>query len=77
MSNILIIDDDKRLRELLESYLIEKNFKVFTCNDFLPAKEILKYFIFDLIIIDRMMPGGDGIDLYNQLKKNLQLLSYF
>ena len=69
MSNIFIIDDDKRLRELLESYLIEKNFKVFTCNDFLPAKEILKYFIFDLIIIDRMMPGGDGIDLIQTIKK--------
>ena len=69
MSNILIVDDDKRLRELLESYLIEKNFKVFTCNDFLPAKEILKYFIFDLIIIDRMMPGGDGIDLIQTIKK--------
>ena len=69
MNNILIVDDDKRLRKLLESFLREKKFKVFTCDDFLPAKEILTYFIFDLVIIDRMMPGGDGIDLIQFIKK--------
>ena len=68
-SSILIIDDDERLRELLENYLIDKKFKVCTCGDFLIAKEILTYFIFDLIIIDRMMPGGDGIDLIQIIKK--------
>ena len=47
-SSILIIDDDKRLRELLEDYLIEKKFKVYTCDDFSSAKEILAYFIFHL-----------------------------
>ena len=61
--SILIVDDDKRLRELLEDYLIEKKFRVFSCDDFLSAKEILSYFLFDLIIVDRMMPGGDGINL--------------
>ena len=69
MNNILIVVDDKRLRKLLESFLREKKFKVFTCDDFLPAKEILTYFIFDLVIIDRMMPGGDGIDLIQFIKK--------
>jgi len=69
MNSILIVDDDQRLRELLENYLLEKKFKVFTCDDFLSAKEILKYFIFDLIIIDRMMPGGDGIDLIQIIKE--------
>jgi len=70
MSNsILIVDDDERLRELLENYLVEKNFKVFTTDDFLSAKEVLSYFIFDLIIVDRMMPSGDGIDLINTIKK--------
>ena len=54
-SSILIIDDDERLRELLENYLTDKKFKVFTSGDFLIAKDILTYFIFDLIIIDRMM----------------------
>ena len=68
-SNILIIDDDKRLRELLEDYLLEKKFVVYLSDDFSSAKEILEYFLFDLIIIDRMMPTGDGIDLIKIIKE--------
>ena len=67
--SILIIDDDKRLRELLEEYLSEKQYKIYLCDDFISAKEILKYFIFDLIIVDRMMPSGDGINLINVIKE--------
>ena len=67
--NILIIDDDKRLRELLEEYLIEKNYKIYLCDDFTSGKDIIEYFIFDLIIIDRMMPSGDGLNLVNTIKK--------
>tara|TARA_B110000116_G_scaffold135710_1_gene117680 strand:+ start:379 stop:1059 length:681 start_codon:yes stop_codon:yes gene_type:complete len=67
--NILIIDDDKRLRELLEEYLIEKNYKIYLCDDFTSGKDIIEYFIFDLIIIDRMMPSGDGLNLVNTIKE--------
>ena len=67
--NILIVDDDKRLRELLKDYLTEKKFAVFTCEDFLEAKDILSFLFFDLIILDRMMPSGDGIDLIEFIKK--------
>jgi two-component system phosphate regulon response regulator OmpR len=67
--SILIIDDDKRLRELLEEYLSEKKYKVYLCDDFNSAKEIFEYFIFDLIIIDRMMPSGDGLNLINIIKE--------
>lgn len=67
--NILIIDDDKRLRELLEDYLKEKNFDIYLSDDFNSAKEVLNYLIFDLIIIDRMMPSGDGIDLISIIKE--------
>jgi len=67
--SILIIDDDKRLRELLEDYLKEKKYKVYLCDDFSSANEILQYFLFDLAIIDRMMPSGDGIDLIKTIKE--------
>jgi two-component system phosphate regulon response regulator OmpR len=67
--SILLVDDDKRLRELLKDYLNEKNFQVFTSADFNEAKEILGFFIFDLIILDRMMPAGDGINLIQDIKK--------
>ena len=67
--SILLVDDDQRLRELLKDYLNEKNFQVFTSEDFDEAKEILGFFIFDLIILDRMMPTGDGINLIQDIKK--------
>ena len=67
--SILLVDDDQRLRELLKDYLSEKNFQVFTSEDFDEAREILKFFIFDLIILDRMMPSGDGINLVQDIKK--------
>ena len=65
---ILLVDDDRRLRDLLKDYLNEKNLQVFTCEDFIEAKEVLKFFIFDLVILDRMMPSGDGVDLISLIK---------
>ena len=69
LKNILIIDDDERLRELLDEYLTEKNYKIYHSDDFNSGKEILEYFIFDLVIIDRMMPSGDGINLIDIIKE--------
>ncbi len=68
--SILIIDDDKRLRELLKDYLKDKKFEVYLCEDFLEAKEVLSFIFFDLIILDRMMPSGDGINLIDYIKRN-------
>ena len=67
--NILIVDDDQRLRELLKDYLSEKKLDVFVCDDFKNARELIRYFIFDLIILDRMMPTGDGIELISKIKQ--------
>tara|TARA_Y100001968_G_scaffold42284_1_gene32327 strand:+ start:69 stop:746 length:678 start_codon:yes stop_codon:yes gene_type:complete len=69
MKNILIIDDDERLRELLDEYLTEKNYKIYHSDDFNSGKEIIEYFVFDLVIVDRMMPSGDGINLINIIKE--------
>ena len=67
--SILLVDDDQRLRELLKNYLSEKNFQVFTSEDLNEARAILGFFLFDLIILDRMMPSGDGINLIQDIKK--------
>ena len=68
--SILIVDDDKRLRELLRDYLSEKDFDIYLIEDFEEAKEILPIIKFNLIILDRMMPSGDGINLIEFIKKN-------
>ena len=62
--NILFVDDDQRLKDYLE----EKKFEVYLCEDFLEAKEILTFIFFDLVILDRMMPSGDGINLIKFVK---------
>ena len=67
--NILIVDDDKRLRELLKDYLSEKKLNIYLSEDYNEAKEILSFVLFDLIILDRMMPSGDGINLVEYTKK--------
>ena len=67
--NILIVDDDKRLRELLKDYLTEKNLEIYLSEDYEEAKNILSVAIFDLIILDRMMPSGDGIKLIDHIKQ--------
>ena len=61
--------DDKRLRELLKDYLTEKNLQVYQSEDYNEAKEILSLVLFDLIILDRMMPSGDGIELIEHIKQ--------
>ena len=43
LKNILIIDDDERLRELLDEYLTEKNYKIYHSDDFNSGKEIIEY----------------------------------
>ena len=58
--NILIIDDDNRLRELLKKYLAENGFVVATAENPIKAREILDYLEFDLIILDGMMPHETG-----------------
>ena len=68
--SILIVDDDERLRELLKDYLNEKNFDIYVSEDFNEAKEILPLIKFDIIILDRMMPSGDGIELIDFIKNN-------
>ena len=68
--NILLVDDDDKLRELISSYLEEKGFIISTCGDIDQVEELINYFIYDLIILDRMLPGGDGIDLVEKIFHN-------
>ena len=67
--HILVVDDDERLRDLLQRFLVEHGFLVTTAIDAADAREILKYLAYDLIICDVMMPGEDGMALTKALKK--------
>ena len=65
--HILVIDDDDRLRQLLKDFLIKNNFKVSVSPNAIKAVKLLDEFIFDLIVLDVMMPEKTGIELINEL----------
>lgn len=69
-NHILVVDDDERLRSLLFKFLQENGFLVITAENAADAREKLKYFDFDLVVLDVMMPGEDGVSLTQGLKND-------
>ncbi|MGB1234191.1 MAG: response regulator [Planktomarina sp.] len=69
-AHLLIVDDDERIRTLLQKFLMRNGFLVSTAKDAAHARRILSGLDFDLIIMDVMMPGEDGISLTKDLREN-------
>ncbi|MEE2949912.1 MAG: response regulator transcription factor [Pseudomonadota bacterium] len=67
--HILIVDDDRRIRSLLSRFLSEKRFRVSVAADAAEARRILAGLDFDLLIVDVMMPGENGVDLVRSLRE--------
>jgi len=67
--HILVVDDDTRLRSLLQRFLRENNFLVSVAKDAFSAREMLKEYAFDLLIVDVMMPQENGTDFVLKLRK--------
>ncbi|HKO07570.1 MAG TPA: response regulator transcription factor [Alphaproteobacteria bacterium] len=72
-SHILVVDDDKRLRELLRRYLTERGFRVTVAADAAEAWARLESLAFDLIVLDVMMPGQSGFDFTAALRLKSQV----
>lgn len=70
-AHILVVDDDERIRTLLRKFLIKNNFIVSTATDAGHARKILRGLEFDLIVLDVMMPGEDGITLTHDLRRRI------
>ncbi len=66
--HILVVDDDERLRQLLSRFLVDHGFLVSTAPDAKTAREILETLAYDLLILDVMMPGEDGLSLTRAIK---------
>jgi len=61
--HILLVDDDERLRDLLRKFLVENGFFVSTACEAKQARQLMDLFVFDLTILDVMMPEEDGFSL--------------
>lgn len=67
--HLLVVDDDRRIRELIKRYLNENGFRVTLAADANEARNQLTGLEFDLLIVDVMMPGETGISLTKSLSK--------
>ncbi len=61
--HLLIVDDDERIRGLLRKFLKRNGFLVSVARDAAHARRVLSGLEFDLIVLDVMMPGEDGVSL--------------
>lgn len=68
IKNLLVIDDDQRIRDLLEEYLIKEGFLISTADCAQSARKKMKYVTYDLIILDVMMPGDDGLKFTTEIR---------
>lgn len=68
-AHLLVVDDDKRIRDLLHRYLMEQGFRVTIAGDAAEARRKLEGLDFDLIILDVMMPGETGLSLTQSLRE--------
>ncbi|MCP1337445.1 response regulator [Futiania mangrovi] len=66
--HILVVDDDRRIRTLLERFLRDKGYRVSAAADAAEARTLMKALAFDLIVLDVMMPGEDGFALTGAIR---------
>jgi two-component system, OmpR family, response regulator len=66
--HILVVDDDREIRELLASYLEKNGMRATVAANGREMRKVLEQFSFDLIVLDLMMPGEDGLTLCRELR---------
>jgi DNA-binding response OmpR family regulator len=66
--HILIVDDDAEIRDLLSRFLSKHDFRVTTARDGREMRQALQDWAFDLVVLDLMMPGEDGLTLCRQIR---------
>jgi two-component system, OmpR family, phosphate regulon response regulator OmpR len=66
--HLLVVDDDERLRQLLQKYLSGNGYRVSAAANAADARVLMKSMAFDLLILDVMMPGESGFDLAQSVR---------
>jgi two-component system phosphate regulon response regulator OmpR len=66
--HLLVVDDDQRIRELLSRYLADHSYRVTTASDAADARVKLSGVMFDMLVLDVMMPGETGLELAKSIR---------
>ncbi len=72
LAHILLVDDDDGIRSLVKKFLNENNYLVTTADSAEDASDKIKIIKFDLIVLDIMMPGKNGLEFIEENKKSLE-----
>lgn len=72
-THVLVIDDDDRIRDLLGRYLGRAGYRVSTAKDAADARAKMGGIAYDLLIVDVMMPGEDGVSLVADLRNYMDI----
>ena len=67
-AHLLIVDDDRRIRELLRRYLVTEGYRVTTAGSAAEATTAMRSIAFDLLVLDVMMPGEDGFTFATRVR---------
>ena len=68
-AHVLVVDDDRRIRTLLQKFLVESGFRVTAAGSAEEARDYLRGLEFDILVLDIMMPGEDGLSLTRSLRE--------
>ena len=71
--HLLIIDDDQKIRLLLKKFLENNGFRVSDTENTDEAKKIMESLIFDLLVVDIMMPGQNGLDFLKEIRQTSEI----
>ncbi len=71
--HLLVVDDDEKLRALLQRYLATAGFRVTAAQNAADAHALMKSIAFDLLIVDVMMPGETGLEFTRNVRANSQV----
>jgi two-component system, OmpR family, phosphate regulon response regulator OmpR len=69
-AHILLVDDDRRIRSLLSQYLVEHGYRVTNADSAAAAAARMRGLTFDLMILDIMMPGKNGLEFTEELRQH-------
>ena len=71
--HILLVDDDYRIRQLLQQFLVKHGYWCTEARDAVHATQLLEFFSFDLIILDNMMPGENGVSFAKRMRRKMDV----
>ncbi|HEY9091456.1 response regulator [Parasphingorhabdus sp.] len=72
-THILLVDDEATLREPLAEYLTKQGFRVQQASDASQARSVMNAFNFDIILLDIMMPGEDGLSFCRHVREKTEI----